>query len=207
MSGNDAATAATVRMQAPETLRIDPDASGAAGRKLFGVAALLGGAVAVLTGVYGQVHDPSSETTFSFILSTTLHMKAWFTTLALVFAVVQLLTALRMWGKLGSGPQPVWLGPVHRISGTLALAASLPVAYHCLWSLGFESDIGQSRRFWHSVLGCVFYGAFVTKVIVVRSKRMPGWALPVVGGLTFGVLVLVWATSSLWFFTNIGVEF
>ena len=35
---------------------------------------------------------------------------------------------------------------------------------------------------------------------------MPGWALPVVGGLLFTVLVLIWLTSSLWFFRTIGVE-
>ena len=37
---------------------------------------------------------------------------------------------------------------------------------------------------------------------MVRSRRMPGWALPVVGGVLFTVLVLAWATSSLWFFTR-----
>ena len=93
------------------------------------------------------------------------------------------------------------------IGGTLALMATVPVAYHCLWSLGFESDIGQTRRFWHSLFGCVFYGAFVTKVIAVRSHRMPSWALPVIGGFVFTILVLIWLTSSLWFFTNIGVQF
>lgn len=172
----------------------------------FIVAVLAGGLLAVLTGVYGQVHDPSSETTISLFFTGTLHLKAWFTTLAFVLAIAQLLGAMRMWGRLGSGTSPTWLPQVHRLLGTLALAATLPVAYHCLWSLGFETDIGRSRRFWHSVLGCVFYGAFLTKVLVVRSKRMPGWALPAVGGFLFGVLVLLWATSSLWFFTNIGVE-
>ena len=35
---------------------------------------------------------------------------------------------------------------------------------------------------------------------------MPGWALPVVGGVLFTVLVLIWLTSSWWFFRTIGVE-
>ena len=38
----------------------------------------------------------------------------------------------------------------------------------------------------------------------MRSARMPGWALPVVGGLLFACLVGLWLTSSLWFFTNVG---
>jgi hypothetical protein len=35
---------------------------------------------------------------------------------------------------------------------------------------------------------------------------MPGWALPVVGASLFTVLVLIWLTSSLWFFRTIGIE-
>ena len=31
---------------------------------------------------------------------------------------------------------------------------------------------------------------------------MPGWALPVVGGLVFAFLVGLWLTSALWFFHN-----
>jgi Family of unknown function (DUF6529) len=43
-------------------------------------------------------------------------------------------------------------------------------------------------------------------VFVVRSRRMPGWALPAVGATLFTVLVLIWLTSSLWFFRTIGIE-
>ena len=54
----------------------------------------------------------------------------------------------------------------------------------------------------HSVAGCIFYGAFASKVLAVRTKRLPNWVLPVVGGVTFTLLVVLWATSSLWFFQN-----
>lgn len=169
-------------------------------------AALAGALVAVAAGVYGQVHDPASETTIRWFFTTTLHFKAWMTTLAFVLAIVQVLGALWMYGQLPFGEAPAWVGPGHRIAGSLALLVSLPVAYHCLWSLGFNPDPTSSRRFWHSVFGCLFYGAFATKVIAVRSKRMPGWALPVVGGVLFTLLMLVWVSSSLWFFRNIGFE-
>ena len=53
-------------------------------------------------------------------------------------------------------------------------------------------------------MGCVFYGAFTTKVLCVRSARLPNWALPVVGGVLFASLVILWLTSSLWFFDNVG---
>ncbi len=145
-------------------------------------AVVAGTLVAVLAGVYGRVHDPASETTIKLFFSTTLHFKAWATTLVLVLVIGQLLGALWMYGKLPGSPAPGWVGPAHRVVGSLALIVSLPVAYHCLWSLGFNPAPGGSRRFWHSVFGCAFYGAFVTKVLVVRSHRMPGWALPLVGG-------------------------
>jgi Family of unknown function (DUF6529) len=114
---------------------------------LFAGAALVGGLVAVAAGVYGQLHDPASETTIRWVFSTTLHFKAWMTTLALVLAVAQLFGALWMFGKLPLRPAPSWVGPAHRITGSLALLVSLPVAYHCLWSLGFNPDTGGSRRF------------------------------------------------------------
>ena len=109
-----------------------------AGGKLFAGAVLAGAAVAVLAGVYGETHDPASETTVKWFFTSTLHLKAWFTTAALVLAILQVLGGMWMFGKLGSRPAPRWIGPAHRISGSLALLLTLPVAYHCLWSLGFN---------------------------------------------------------------------
>jgi hypothetical protein len=56
-------------------------------------------------------------------------------------------------------------------------------------------------------LGCAFYGAFATKVICVRSRRMPNWALPLVGGVIFTILVSLWLTSSLWYFDKLGLGY
>jgi hypothetical protein len=174
---------------------------------VFGLAAGVGAIVAVAAGVYGGVHEETSESTMEWFFSSTLPFKAWLTTLALVLAIGQVLGGLWMFGKLPLGPAPSWVGPGHRIAGSLALLVTLPVAYHCLWSLGFNPGSGRGRVFWHSLFGCTFYGAFATKVLAVRSHRMPGWALPVVGGLLFTVLVLIWLTSSLWFFTTTGGKF
>jgi hypothetical protein len=106
-------------------------------------------------------------------------------------------------GEVASGDAVV-VGYLHRLSGTLAFAFSLPVAFHCLWALGFETDISELRRFAHSTLGCLFYGAFAAKVTLVRSKASPSWSLPVVGGVVFTTLVAIWLSTSLWFFTTIG---
>jgi Family of unknown function (DUF6529) len=170
------------------------------------IAFLVGAAVAVFLGVYGRVHDPTGETVATLFFDDQITMKVWFATAAALCAVVQVGSALRLYGKVGSGPSPSWLGDVHRLSGTLAFLFTLPVAYHCLWSIGFSSDPGFNRVFLHSVAGCLFYGAFAAKVLVVRSRGLPGWALPAVGGLVFTALVGAWFTSAFWFFDTQGLS-
>jgi hypothetical protein len=164
---------------------------------------LAGAAVAVSLGAYGAVHDPSGETITTLGFSGVLNMKVWLTTGVATLALVQLATALRLFGHLGSGAAPGWVAPVHRASGTLAVLLSLPVAYHCLWSLGFQDSSGRVLA--HSLLGCAFYGAFAAKVLVVRLHRYPGWVLPTAGGLLFAVLIAVWYTSAIWFLRLAGV--
>jgi hypothetical protein len=159
-----------------------------------------GAAVAVGLGVYGHVHDPSQELVFTLFFSTTISMKVWLATVALVFAFIQITSAAWVYGKFGSAPP--WAGTAHRISGRLAFIISLPVAYHCLWSLGFQDT--DTRVLLHSLLGCCFYGAFAAKVTIVNSKGLPGLALPVAGGFLFAVLVGIWLTSALWFIDNGG---
>ncbi len=166
------------------------------------LAAALGAAVAVALGVYGRVHDPSQQLVFTLIFSSTIAMKVWLATVALAFAVVQLLTAAWIYGRL-PWRAPPWLGIAHRVSGRTAFIISLPVAYHCLWSLGFQDT--TTRVLAHSLLGCAFYGAFAAKVTIVRSRGLPGWALPVAGGLVFAVFVALWCTSALWFIDHQGM--
>src|SRR3954452_20943337 len=165
------------------------------------VAALAGGAIALALGVYGHVHDPSQQLVFTLFFSSTIAMKVWVGSAAVAFGVVQVATALWLYGKLPW--QPVsWTGVVHRISGRLAFLLSLPVAYHCLWSLGFQDTNGRVLA--HSLLGCAFYGAFATKVTIVRSKGLPGVALPIIGGLTVAILLAFCSTGAWWFARNQG---
>ena len=157
--------------------------------------------VTIGLGVYGRVHDPSQELVFTLFFESTISMKVWLATFAIAFGLIQLTTALWLYGKLGLRV-PAQLGVVHRISGRLAFLFTLPVAYHCLWSLGFQDT--DARVLVHSLLGCCFYGAFVVKVTVVRSKNLPGFALPIAGGTLFALLVGVWLTSARWFITEQG---
>jgi Family of unknown function (DUF6529) len=166
-------------------------------------AAAAGGAVALALGTYGRVHDPTGGSITTFGFPTLLSMKAWLTTGVFVLALAQLASALALWGRLpGVRTAPPWLRPVHRWTGTAAFVVSLPVAYHCLWSLGFQD--ADARVLVHSLVGCAFYGAFTTKLLALRVERLPGLALPVIGGLLVTCLTVIWLTSSLWFFTNVG---
>src|SRR5262249_27486113 len=62
---------------------------------------------------------------------------------------------------------------VHRWSGRTAVVLTLPVAYHCVFLLGFSTH--SPRVLIHSLLGSAFYGAVVAKVLIVRSTRFAAW--------------------------------
>src|SRR4051812_43674796 len=167
-----------------------------AGTRLLAAGAL-GALVAVALGVYGNVHAPATDLAITLGFRDTITMKVWLASAAALLAVAQLLSALWMYGRLPLGAAPAWIGSAHRISGRLAFLISLPVAYHCLYQLAFQDT--STRVLAHSLLGCLFYGAFAAKVTVVRSHNLPGIALPVAGGLVFTVLVAVWLTSGFWY--------
>jgi hypothetical protein len=168
------------------------------------LALLAGAAVALAVGVYAKVHEPALRPLFLVGFSGMLQLKAWLTTVALLLVLVQLTTALWMWGRLpGAGPCPAGTFAVHRWSGSLAFVATVPVALHCVWSLGLVTT--TPRVLAHGLLGCAFYGAYTAKMLGLRLRGLHGWAVPVLGGTVFAVFVLLWSTSALWFFTRSGV--
>ena len=167
-------------------------------------ALLLGAGVTVVLGAYAGLHEPAGRPLSTLGFSGMLQMKAWFTSAAAVLMVVQVVTALWMWGRLPVAREaPDWVGPLHRWSGASAFVLTLPPAVHCLWSLGFAGD--SPRVLVHSLVGCLFYGAYAAKMIGLRSRGLPGWALPVLGGLVLTLLTLIWLTSALWFFSRSGL--
>ena len=172
-----------------------------ANRRALLVAAGVGAAVAVALGAYASVHDGTNEATYQLFFTGTINLKVWFATVAVALAGFQIFSAMRMYGRISwPANEPSWFGEAHRLSGTLAFLFSLPVAYHCLWALGFQTD--DTRSLIHSVAGCLFYGVFAAKVMAVRSKRLPGWTLPVAGGSAFALLSVIWASSAVWFWTE-----
>jgi len=181
--------------------------SDAAAQKSWAIplgAFVAGAVVALLLGVFGQVHEPTLGGTTTLGFDTVIAMKVVVSTGIGVLAVLQVVGALWMYGKLGI-KVPSWLGTAHRVSGAVALLLSVFVGYHCLWALGLESGRFESgekvplRTVLHGVLGCAVFGAVIVKVVAVRSRRAPGWLLPVAGGLLFALLILVVLTSAGWY--------
>src|SRR6476660_2171386 len=100
------------------------------------------------------------------VFSSTIAAKAWFATAAGVLALVQILTAARIFGKL-KGVLPgsffgIAISSVHRWSGRLAFLCTLPVAFHCIFILGFQST--DARVLAHSIFGSFLYGVVAVKV-------------------------------------------
>lgn len=167
--------------------------------------AVAGALVAVSLGFYGKAHTPTGRPLALIVGFTNLTpMKAWLATAAVVLVVFQVVSALWMYGRLPvKRKPPAVLSQLHRWSGALAFVATLPVAYHCLWSLGFSTF--DTRTALHSLFGCAFYGAFTTKMLALRANKMPRWALPISGGLLFALLIGAWATAAVWYFAQSGV--
>lgn len=179
-----------------------PEAA-APGAARYLVPALVAAAVAVGLGAYGSVHTPSA-TAFNLAgFTSPSAVKAWLATAALALALVQLFSALTMYGQMPGVRAGSWTPALHRWSGRVAFLVTVPVAVHCLYALGFRTS--TPRELWHSLLGCFFFGAFSAKMLLLRMERLPGWLMPVVGGLVFASLTMLWLTSALWFFRTFGV--
>jgi Family of unknown function (DUF6529) len=103
-------------------------------------------------------------------------------------------------GCPGGGTAPRRVGTVHRLIGLLLFLLSIPISIHCIQAYGIE--LTPARAALHTLAGCFFYGAFAAKVLVVRNRRLPGWLLPLVGGLLVTVVAVSWYTSALWFFDD-----
>jgi hypothetical protein len=140
------------------------------------------------------------------VFSSTIAAKAWFATAALAFAVVQVVTAARIYGRLHFLPERGGgIARVHRWSGRLAFLCTLPVFFHCVTILGFRTP--DARVAVHAIVGTFFYGVFAAKVLIVRDHSLPSWALPTAGLTLASMLLVLWLTSSLWYFTNVRFGF
>jgi hypothetical protein len=141
------------------------------------------------------------------VFSSTIAAKAWFATAAVLLACVQVLTAARIFGHLEGVVRigPPLVNRIHRWSGRLAFLCTLPIAFHCIFILGFDSS--EPRTLAHSILGSFVYGVFAVKIFFVHDHDHPRWTLPLVGGTLAAVLVTLWLTSAYWYFTEVRFGF
>lgn len=169
--------------------------------RLAGIGLLAAG-VAVALYVVGRVHqvNPASSL-FGQQYGAAIALKAVLATVALGLAVLQVLLAVWMYRKLPlavSPPRPVPLA--HRVVGFGLFALTLPIAVHCLIAYGVQ--LTSLRVAMHSLAGCFFYGAFVAKVVLVQTRRLPGWVLPAAGGTLAVLVAVLWYTSALWYYNG-----
>ncbi|MBO0678157.1 hypothetical protein JRC04_11860 [Mycolicibacterium sp. S2-37] len=177
----------------------------ARGGTALAAAVVAGALAAVALGAFGLAHEPRFFSVNLAGFSSGTAVKSWLATLAVGLAVFQLVSAFAMYRLLPRGAAPRWMGVAHVWSGRLAVLVTAPVAVHCLYALGFSS--ADTRVLFHSLFGCFFYGAFVSKMLLLTHRRLRPWIIPLIGGLVFFSLVYVWLTSALWFFRTSGLTF
>jgi hypothetical protein len=143
---------------------------------------------------FGRIHTPDyASSLFGRRGNDANLLKAQLGTALLGLALYQLILALWMYRRL-PGARPVPLA--HRIGGAVLFALSLPIAYHCITAYGVQTY--STRVTLHSLAGCFFYGAFAAKVLLVRSRHLPAWALPVAGGTLVTLIAILWSAAALW---------
>ncbi|MEV7523914.1 DUF6529 family protein [Streptomyces sp. NPDC091371] len=171
-------------------------------RLALALALAVAAAVFVAVFLFGRANTPDyTATLFGRAGADALRLKAQLATAVLAIAALQLLLALWMYGRLPGvrrvpGPVPI----AHRIGGVVLFALTVPIAVHCVQAYGVQ--LTGSRVAVHSIAGCFLYGAFAAKVLLVQSRRLPGWALPLAGGALVVVVVVLWYTSALWHFNG-----
>ncbi|MFG1633395.1 DUF6529 family protein [Pseudonocardia alni] len=169
--------------------------------RVVAVPVVVGSLVAVALGVWARQHVGTGVAVNLAGFSSGAAAKAWLGSAALVLAVVQGVTGRMM---MRGYADPV-TAVAHRWSGRAAVLVTVPVAVQCLYAFGWSG--ATTSALLHSALGCLFYGAFVTKMLLLRRPGVPGWLLAVAGGVLLAVLAGVWSTSALWFFAGHGLSF
>jgi hypothetical protein len=164
-------------------------------RRVTAIAALfLGAVVAFVLGLFARAHAPTGRAPIALGFALPGEMKVWFTRAAAVLACFQLLSGLRIYGRIRIPRRvPGWFRFVHRGSGGVAVLLAVPVGYDCVAAFGFH--IGSARVVLHSAIGFVLFGAFAAKVVAVQRRRRPSWLIPAAGVTLFLALALLWVTS------------
>jgi uncharacterized protein DUF6529 len=163
-------------------------------------------AITIAIYVVGRTITPdySGTALFGKTATDTLPLKSTLASVVLGLAGFQLLSATWIYDRMPAvGSRPDWLPPLHRLAGVSAILVSLPIAYHCMRAYGVQTF--DKRVAVHSIAGAFLYGAFAAKITIVRSRRLPGWTLPVAGGILVTTVTVLWYTSALWYYNGFSV--
>ena len=168
----------------------------------LGLAALLAAVVTGALVIAGRLHQPDYSTSlFGQAGIGAVALKSWLASVALVLAAGQVLLALWLYRKLPlAGRPPRAIRPAHRVLGLGLFALTIPIALHCLIAYGVQ--LTSARVAVHSLAGCFLYGAFAAKVLLVHTRRLPRWALPVAGGVLAVAVAVLWYSSALWYYNG-----
>jgi hypothetical protein len=163
---------------------------------------LLSAGVVAAVYVAGRVLTPDPAfSLFGRQYVGAVSLKAVLATIALGVAVVQVLLALWIYRKLPlAGRPPRAVRPAHRVLGFALFALTIPIALHCLIAYGVQ--LTSARVAVHSLAGCFLYGAFVAKVLLVQTRRLPSWVLPIAGGMLAVTVAVLWYSSALWYYNG-----
>ncbi|MEZ0070388.1 hypothetical protein ABIA32_006441 [Streptacidiphilus sp. MAP12-20] len=190
------------RAPGPSPDRADqPPATRRATTRLV-AAAVLAGMVFTALFAFGRNHTPDyTRSLFGNTGNDAVALKAQLATGVLALAALQVVLALWIYRRLPAVRRvPRAVPRLHRVVGLLLFAATVPVAVHCILAYGVQ--LTTPRVAVHAIAGCFFYGAFAAKVLLVHSRRLPGWALPLAGGLLVVSVGALWYTAALWYFNG-----
>ena len=161
-----------------------------------------GAAVAVALGVYANQHTPTDEKPYTLFFSGMIQLKVWFATLALR-ARLRAAAARRPALREDLDPE----ARSRRGSATrTGSPARSPSSSRCPSPTSASGRSGSRR----GAPACCSTASSAAPSTACSSSRcsasgwkgLPGWVLPVAGGLVFAALVGVFLTAAVWFFTS-----
>ncbi len=131
-----------------------------------------GAAAALALGAYSVLHEPAGRDFVLYGFGSSAEWKNALTLVVAVLLVVQAAIGFKLAGLFGIRPADrPWLSDLRRLIATAAVGLSLPVAFHCVWILGFGSDSPMTTL--HSILGCIAYGCVVAALWPDDRRRAP----------------------------------
>ena len=135
------------------------------------IAVALGVGVSVGLGVYSRFHEASGIALNLAGFSSGLAAKAWLASLAFVFALVQLVSALRMYGAARAGRRDGSRGAAPLVGPGGGAGHRCPSP--CTASTRWGSRTSTPGCWCTRSAGCFFYGAFAAKMRAGQPGRRP----------------------------------